>query len=128
MIGRRPEPIPGHTPGRWLVKKVKTVRGTKAPEYPWCVLRENCAEAAYFPTWSEAHSYADREARTHEFVLPRQVIRPTDRHLVHRNGVIMEWKQSNGQPTISPGNIVVEPHERVPLALALLTLAAQEEA
>ena len=37
----------------------------------WYVDRENCHGAAFFRTWREAQDYADRMARTREYVLPR---------------------------------------------------------
>lgn len=67
MIGRKPEPLDGVTPGRW---RVRPWRGVKSP-YTWYVKRENCYGSAHFHTWEEAQEYADRMARTREVVLPR---------------------------------------------------------
>lgn len=67
MIGRKPEPIPGKTPGRW---RVRAFCGVDRPN-TWYVERENCGGAAQFPTWREALAYADKQARTREVVLPR---------------------------------------------------------
>lgn len=69
MMGRRPGPVPGVEPGRWRVKRV---RGLPEPERVWWYVdRENCYGSMWFPTWREALAYADRMARTREYVLPR---------------------------------------------------------
>ena len=68
MIGRRPEPVPGMEPGRW---RVTWARGLGDPEFPWVVDREGCSGAAQFRTHAEALAYADRQARTRKYVLPR---------------------------------------------------------
>lgn len=69
MRGRRPEQVPGMEPGRWRVKRA---RGLPESERTWWyVERENCHGSMSFPTWREALEYADRMARTREYVLPR---------------------------------------------------------
>lgn len=69
MRGRRPYPIPGLKPGRWLVYKMRGLPETATPG--WMVSREHCGGGVSFPTWREAQDYADRMARTREVVLPR---------------------------------------------------------
>ena len=80
----------------------------------------------WFDTWREAMDYADRMARTVEVVLPRRYILPTKRHVVQKNGLIIEFEQSRSYPQLQPSYLVVEPEERRPLALALLALAERE--
>lgn len=81
----------------------------------------------WFDTWREAMDYADRMARTVEVVLPRTHTLPTGRHVVQKDGLVIEYVRSQSQPQIKPGHLVVEPWERRPLALALLALAEREE-
>lgn len=78
-------------------------------------------------TWREAVDYADRQARTVEVVLPRQTVMPTSRHIVHKNGLIIEWVQNPDFPSLPPKYLTVKPEERRPLAGALYALAEQEE-
>lgn len=67
MIGRRPETVPGVEPGRWRVVRSRASRhGVR-----WYVERRGCHGIVSFPTWREAQDYADRMARTREYVLPR---------------------------------------------------------
>ena len=67
MIGRRPETVPGVEPGRWRVVRSRASRhGLR-----WYVERRGCHGIVSFPTWREAQDYADRMARTREYVLPR---------------------------------------------------------
>lgn len=80
-----------------------------------------------FRTWREAMDYADRNARTVEVVLPRRIVLPTNRHVVQKDGLVIEFRRSSSYPQLPPGHVVVEPHERRPLALALLALAEKEE-
>lgn len=82
---------------------------------------------ARFDTWREAMDYADRSARTVEVVLPRRTVLPTDRHVVQTCGLIIEYQGSRSYPSLPTGHIAVEPEERRPLALALLSLAEKEE-
>ena len=81
-----------------------------------------------FATWREAMEYADRMARTWEVVLPRQTIMPTSRHIVHKNGLIIEWVQNQDFPSLSPKYLTVKTDELRPLALALLARAEKENA
>lgn len=80
----------------------------------------------WFDTWREAMDYADRRSRTVEVVLPRRTVLPTDRHIVQKNGLIIEYRHSRSHPHLETGHLAVEPEERRPLALALLALAEQE--
>lgn len=82
----------------------------------------------WFDTWREAMDHADRCSRTREVVLPRSYALPTGRHTMHRNGLVIEFKQSSSWPQLNPSYVVVEPEERRPLALALLALAEREGA
>ena len=67
MIGRRPEVVPGVEPGKWRVVRSRVSRyGLR-----WYVERRGCHGIVSFPTWREAMDYADRMARTREYVLPR---------------------------------------------------------
>ena len=69
MRGRRPYPVPGLKPGRWRVKRA---RGLPESERAWWYVdREGCGGSMSFRTWREAQDYADRMARTREYVLPR---------------------------------------------------------
>ena len=72
MIGRKPEPVPGEVPGRWRVVRARGL-GEHWPNWlqSWYVEREGCYGSMWFPTWREAQDYADRMARTREYVLPR---------------------------------------------------------
>lgn len=81
----------------------------------------------WFRTWREAMDYADRRSRTVEVVLPRRTVLPTDRHVVQTCGLIIEYRGSRSYPSLPTGHIAVEPEERRPLALALLSLAEKEE-
>ena len=125
MIGRRPEPVPGVEPGRWRVVRVRGVEGSAMD---WYVDRENCHGSMWFPTWRDAMEAADRMARTREVVLPRRTVRPTSRHMVLENGLIIELEHSPDFPELPPKYLTVKPEERRPLALALLALAEMENA
>lgn len=107
---------------KWVVKK-KTFY-TDRPT--WLAFNAYGHEFRHFPTWHEALNYADEMTRTVVVTLPRLTALPTDRHTVHRSGLIVEYVRSRSQPQLEPGYLVVEPWERRPLALALLALAEQE--
>lgn len=126
MIGRKPEPIPGKTPGRW---RVRAFCGVDRPN-TWYVERENCGGVAQFPTWREAMGYADQQARTREVVLPRSVGssgEPLGAPKL-RTGVAY----SAGEKTIwvedrSVSAIEIRLDELQPLALTLLAMHYQQE-
>ena len=69
MIGRRPVPVPGVERGRWRVLRARGLSETMLAW--WYVDREGCYGSMCFHTWREAQDYADRMARTREYVLPR---------------------------------------------------------
>lgn len=128
MIGRRPEPMPGSEPGRWRVMKSRWLGHRVAP---WCVEREGCGGAAFFRTWEEAQEYADRMARTREYVLPR---------ISHSNDWVPDmptlkigWEHHPVETSFWVEDrglnfIYIRPDELLPLALALAALAEMEGA
>ena len=88
--------------------------------------REIPGTAKRFPTHAEALAYADEEARTREYVLPRDTDSPSE-HLkidpLYRGGAAVT--------TVDDGaRLLLKPKEIRPLALALLahadTFAAQQ--
>ena len=93
----------------------------KLSKYGWWLYRDG------FNTHAEALAYADHMARTREVVLPRLAVRPTSRHMVLENGLIIEWEHNSDFPNLPPKYLTVKPEERRPLALALLALAEQGE-
>lgn len=121
MRGRRPEPIPGVESGRWRVKRA---RGLPESERTWWyVERRGCHGIVSFPTWREAQDYADRMARTREYVLPR--VAPQG-----EVSVSATWYCDQGAiHYINSAGQVVQgaPADVKPLALVLLALAEQEE-
>lgn len=123
MIGRRPEPMPGSEPGRWRVVKSHWLGHRVAP---WCVEREGCGGAAFFPTWEEAQEYADRQARTVEVVLPRQQLPLSLPGLEEDDPIFVTYDIEEGCVILTDQGdgdmIVLYPHELRPLALALLAL------
>lgn len=136
MRGRRPEPIPGVEPGRWRVMRV---RGLAESERAWWyVYRERSHGMVSFPTWREAQDYADRMARTREYVLPRFTFDALDNWktvpgtqnvflgLYYREApVIGEVEYELGVTDCE--TTYLNPRDARPLALALLALAEQEE-
>lgn len=111
---------------KWQVKKIPNYFFSP-DRLEWVAwLDGNWAECRGFRTHAEALAYADERARTRTYVLPRVHALPTGRHTVHRNGLIVEFKQSRSWTQLKPGYITVEPGERRPLALALLALAEKE--
>ena len=103
-----------------------TVSKVPGSVYPWWATWEGQLKTKMFPTWREAQDYADRMARTREVILPRQTALPTSRHIVHKNGLIIEWEQNENFPSLPPKYLTVKPEERRPLAGALYALAEQE--
>ena len=105
-----------------------TVSKVPGFEYPWWATWDGQLKPKVFPTWRDAMECADKQARTREVVLPRRTVRPTSRHMVSENGLVIEWEHNPDFPELPPKYLTVKPEERRPLALALLTLAEQEEA
>ena len=134
-MGRRPEPVPGVEPGRWRVVRV---RGVGSSTMDWYVDRENCHGAAFFRTWREAQDYADRMARTREYVLPRPdkdgEIVTTDEHVAWENTEFesnfasLAWIEEPGTIGLSTasGDHYMTTDGAHSIALALAALAEQE--
>ena len=93
----------------------------------WGVVDDSYEDLQAFRTWREAMEYADRRSRTVEVVLPRRTVLPTDRHVVQKDGLIIELSQNDKFPKLPPQYLTVKSEERRPLALALLALAEKEE-
>ena len=138
MIGRRPEPVPGMEPGRWRVKRA---RGLPESERAWWyVERENCHGSRWFRTWREAQEYADRMARTREYVLPRPDkdgdIATTDEHVAWENTefertvVSVAWIEEPGTIGLSTGHCdhYMTTDGALSIALALAACAERERA
>lgn len=135
MMGRRPEPVPGMEPGRWRVVRV---RGVGSSTMDWYVDRENCHGAAFFRTWREAQDYADRMARTREYVLPRPDkdgdIATTDEQVAWENTefertvVSVAWIEEPGTIGLSTGDSdhYMTTDGALSIALALAALVEQE--
>ena len=112
--------------GKVWVRKLRTHYST----HPWEVRARNLRGYDYYQTffdWADAMKYADELSRTVEVVLPRLTTLPTSRHIVHKNGLIIEWVQNPDFPSLPPKYLTVKPEERRPLAGALYALAEQEE-
>ena len=134
-MGRRPEPVPGMEPGRWRVVRV---RGVGSSTMDWYVDRENCHGAAFFRTWREAQDYADRMARTREYVLPRPDkdgdIATTDEQVAWENTefertvVSVAWIEEPGTIGLSTGDSdhYMTTDGALSIALALAALVEQE--
>lgn len=132
MIGRKPEPVPGKEPGRWRVRKANV------DVLPWYVERENCVGAAFVRTWREAQDYADRMARTREYVLPRPDkdgdIVTTDEHVAWENTEFesnfasLAWIEEPGTIGLSTasGDHYMTTDGALSIALALAALAEME--
>lgn len=113
--------------GKVWVRKLRTGYSS----HPWEVRARNLHGYDYYETfysWREALVEADRLARTREVVLPRRPVRPTRRHIVLKNGLIIELEHSPDFPELPPKYLTVKPEERRPLALALLTLEEKDNA
>ena len=135
MMGRRPEPVPGVEPGRWRVVRVRGVEGSVMD---WYVDRENCHGSMSFPTWREAQDWADRQARTRAYVLPRPdkdgYIETTDEHVAWENTefertvVSVAWIEEPGTIGLSTGDCdhYMTTDGALSIALALAALAEQE--
>ena len=112
--------------GKVWVRKLRSHYST----HPWEVRARNLRGYDYYQTffdWADAMKYADELSRTVEVVLPRFTALPTSRHIVHKNGLIIEWQHNEDFPSLPPKYLTVKPEERRPLAGALLALAEQEE-
>ena len=112
--------------GKVWVRKLRTHYST----HPWEVRARDHNGYDYYETfydWADAIDAADQLARTREVVLPRRTVAPTRRHIVLKNGLIIELEHSPDFPGLPPKYLTVKPAERRPLALALLTLEEQEE-
>ena len=115
---------------KWNVGRHATLRGRginePETEYTWCAFHDDDIVEEihrHFPTHAEALAYADRMARTREYVLPRVApqgevsVSATwycDQGAIHY--INSAWQVVQGTPA-----------ELRPLALALLALAEQEE-
>lgn len=138
MIGRRPEPVPGMEPGRWRVTWARGLPQTVRNK--WVVSRGNCAGSVQFATWREAMAYADRMARTREYVLPRTdeygYITTMDEQVVWENTEIestvktLAWVEEPDTIGLSIGNCdhYMTTDGAHSIALALAALAEQEKA
>ena len=128
MRGRRPYPIPGMEPGRWQVYKMRGLPESARPG--WMVAPEHCGGGVSFPTWREALDYVDRQARTREVVLPRitesKAMIPGALGLSLESGRTWDGKR-NTWVRDGVSMVYVASYDLRPLALALLTLAEQEE-
>lgn len=130
MRGRRPEPIPGVEPGRWRVMRV---RGLPESERAWWyAYRERSHGMVSFPTWREAQDYADRMARTREYVLPRQQLPLSLPGLDEGERVFVTYDIEDGSVYLvdqdDGDTVVLYKHELRTLALALLAHEEQAEA
>lgn len=113
--------------GKVWVRKLRTHYSS----HPWEVRARNHNGYDYYETffsWADAMVWADELSRTREYVLPRRTVRPTSRHMVLENGLVIEWEHNPDFPELPPKYLTVKPEERRPLAGALLALAEQEEA
>lgn len=104
---------------RWVVHK--------AMPWAWGAFQIGSRRETLFLSWREAISFVDEQTRSVTVPLPRSTVLPTPRHVVWRNGVIVEIRKSELLPKVLKGHLVVEPDERKPLALALLALHYQQE-
>lgn len=120
MRGRRPYPIPGLEPGRWLVYKMRGLPESVTPG--WYVSRENCGGGVSFPTWREAQDYADRMARTREVVLPRLAPHGalTVSTIWGNSNLVVHYIDASGQ------TVKGTPADLTRHAVTLLALAEQE--
>mgnify|MGYP006913878055 CR=1 FL=1 len=111
----------------------------RAGRYAWTAHREGDLPAELFPTWREAQDYADRRARTREYVLPRPdkdgYITTTDEQVAwentefERNVVSVAWIEEPGTIGLSTGDSdhYMTTDGALSIALALAALAEQEE-
>lgn len=94
----------------------------------WIVISPEYEER-WFPTWREALDYADRLARTREYVLPR--ISHSGDWVPDMPTLRLGWENHPTEKTFwvedqGCGSITVRPDELLPLALAVAALAEQE--
>ena len=107
-------------PKRWRVWKDRGDWIVSSPEY----------ETRGFRAHAEALDYADRQARTREYVLPR--ISHSGDWVPNMPTLRLGWEKHPTEKTFwvedqGHGSITVRPDELLPLALALAALAEQEE-
>lgn len=114
----------------------------KAGRYAWTAHKVGDLPGELFHTWRDAMDYADRMARTREYVLPRVAPHPSYGYIVHpEDPWVYSWP--NGRWHLAPigdwdahaallcndvGEYKIHADELRPLALALLALAEQENA
>lgn len=101
---------------RWKIRRTRSAGD-------WEVYDTQIYKASYFPTWRRAMDYADRLARTREYVLPR--IAPQGEVTVSAiwdyDSLVVHYINSAGH--ITQGT----PADVKPLALTLLALALAEQ-
>lgn len=102
----------------------------KAGRHAWTAHRKGELPGNLFHTWREAQDWADRQARTREYTLPRM----TENNAIIPGaiGLFLEpgrnWNGArNTWVKDGVGMIYVPSYDLRPLALALLALAEQEE-
>lgn len=107
----------------------------KAGRYAWTAHREGDLPRELFPTWRMALDYADRMARTREYVLPRGPYEIRSKQHIYEEPIKVEpITHFPGHETVAvkysahgvPAGFFLAPDELRPLALALLALAEQE--
>ena len=111
----------------------------KAGKYAWTAHRNGELPAELFPTWREAQDYADRQARTREYVLPRPDkdgdIATTDEHTAWENTefertvVSVAWIEEPGTIALSTGDSdhYMTTDGALSVALALAALAEKDK-
>lgn len=98
--------------------------------HSWVALRLFGLSGDVFPTWREAQDYADRMACTRKYVLPR--VLGSGEWVPDMPTLRLGWENRPTEKTFwvedqRCDSITVRPDELLPLALALATLAEQEE-
>ena len=113
----------------------------KAPgiPWPWRVFDSKAKTIELFHTWREAQDYADRMARTREYVLPRPDkdgdIATTDEHTAWENTefertvVSVAWIEEPGTIALSTGDSdhYMTTDGALSVALALAALAEKDK-
>lgn len=101
------------------MKRLKVRRDSAEFGFWWVVQTKDWSFYKTFDTHAEALAYADRKARTREYVLPRLTALPTERHIYSRGWII---------DRLNPGwAVYLEPDHRVPVALAILAQIEKEK-
>lgn len=114
--------------GKVWVRKLRSRYST----HPWEVRARNHNGYDYYETfftWREALDYADRLARTREYVLPR--VLGSGEWVPDMPTLRLGWENHPTEKTFwvedqGCGSITVRPDELLPLALALAALAEQD--